>query len=405
MMKKTKINRRKFITDMSLKTIGAGFTISQFGRKSVWAETKKDVLTPAKRPDMEYRILGKTGLKVSAVGFGVMRLKEPSVLFKALDLGVNLFDTAHNYQNGNNEKMLGKVLKEYGRQKAIVVTKIHPFHMQRTLDKKFKMLETSELDKMMGECLTRLQSDYVDVLLVHNIMDTSWPMNEKVLTFLEKIKKEGKARFVGVSIHDPRYLVEVSDIIAKSNFYDVYLPWLNFKSPPEHLEAIKRTAKAGVGVYAMKTQAGGYSKGAGTGLTPHQAALRWVLQHDFISSTIPGMVNIEQLEENVASLEKKVGWNDRKKLHNYYQAVKNRYCVMCNGCSIPCDNPVDIHTINRAMMYYEGYGDFALAQSTYRQLTDVQNGLACLTCTAPTCRCINGIKLSQRATQAHVLFG
>ncbi|MBW2554122.1 MAG: aldo/keto reductase [Deltaproteobacteria bacterium] len=402
-MAKKEIDRREFITDFSIKLAGTGLLLNQIaacatsGGKSPAA--KKD-----KGTNMEYRTLGKTGLKVSAVSFGVMRLKEPAVLFKAFDLGINFFDTAHNYQNGNNEIMLGKAAKEYGRKKILIATKIHPFHLGQTSSGNFRLLERKAMDEMMEKSLKRLQTDYVDVLLIHNIMDTSWPLNETVVAFLEKLKKEGKARFVGISIHDPRYYVNVVDQVAKSPIYDVVLAWFNFKSDPEHMEALKRARKKNVGIIAMKTQAGGYEKGATASLSPQQAALKWVLDKDYVDCAIPGMVNNEQLLENVGVIGKKVSWSDRKVLHAYYNSVKQQYCIMCGKCFSTCSNNIDINAVNRALMYCEGYGDFEQGRRTYLALGKKESGLSCISCSSPTCHCFNGIKIAERMRHAHSLF-
>ena len=402
-MAKKEMDRREFITELGVKIAGTGLLLNQIAAKPACGE-KKPAAKQDKGPAMEYRILGKTGLKVSAVSFGVMRLKEPAVLYKALDLGVNFFDTAHDYQNGNNEIMLGKVLKEYGRKKAFIATKIHPFHMQKTLSQEFRMLERKAMDEMMEKSLKRLQTDYVDVLFIHNIMDTSWPLNETVVAFLEKLKKDGKARFVGVSIHDPRYYVDVVGQVAKSTIYDVILAWFNFKSVPEHIEALKKAKAKNLGVVAMKTQGGGYKKGATASLSPQQAALKWALDKDFVDCAIPGIVNNEQLLENVGVIGKKVGWSDRKVLHAYYNAVKQQYCIMCGRCVSTCVNNVNINTVNRALMYCEGYGDFEQGRQTYLALSTSECGLSCINCTSPTCHCLNGINIAERMRHAHTLF-
>jgi predicted aldo/keto reductase-like oxidoreductase len=397
------IDRREFITELSVKLAGTGLLLNQLGAKPAYGG-KKPAAKKDKGPDMEYRTLGKTGLKVSAVSFGVMRLKEPAVLFKSLDLGINHFDTAHNYQNGNNEIMLGKVAKEYGRKKLLITTKIHPFHMQKTLSQEFGLLERKEMDEMMDKSLKRLQTDYVDVLLMHNIMDKSWPLNETVVAFAESLKKSGKARFVGISIHDPRYYVDVADQVSKSPIYDVILAWFNFKSPPEHVEALKKAKEKNMGVIAMKSQAGGYQKGATAFLNPQQAALKWVLDTGFVDCAIPGMVNNEQLLENVGAIRKKVGWSDRKVLHSYYNAIKQQYCIMCGKCFSTCGSNVDINTVNRALMYCEGYRDFEQGRRTYLALSSRENGFSCINCTSPTCQCANGIKIAERMRYAHSLF-
>jgi predicted aldo/keto reductase-like oxidoreductase len=260
------------------------------------------------------------------------------------------------------------------------------------------------MDEMMDKSLKRLQTDYVDVLLMHNIMDKSWPLNETVAAFAESLKKSGKARFVGVSIHDPRYYVDVVDQVSKSPIYDVILAWFNFKSPPEHVEALKKAKEKNRGIIAMKSQAGGYQKGATASLNPQQAALKWVLDTGFVDCAIPGMVNNEQLLENVGVIGKKVGWSDRKVLHSYYNAIKQQYCIMCGKCFSTCGSNVDINTVNRALMYCEGYRDFEQGRRTYLALSSRENGFSCINCTSPTCQCANGIKIAERMRYAHSLF-
>jgi len=351
---------------------------------------------------MEYRTLGKTGLKVSAVSFGVMRLTDPAVLIQALESGVNYFDTAHGYQNGNNEKMLGEVLKGHGREKVLIATKIPPYHKRPS---GAVPRSAAEMEEMMDESLTRLKTDHVDVLHLHNIKDAQWPAQEEMMLFLERQKKSGKARFVGISFHvEGSLYVEIADEALKTGFYDVFLATLNFKSPPEHLEALRRARKQGVGVVAMKTQAGGYVAGEGLGGHPHQAALRWALDQDFVDCAIPGMVNREQLAENLSVIGRKTGWNEKKTLHGYYASVRDRYCVHCGACVGTCARNVQIPTIHRSLMYWEGYGDPQLARATYRELMPGENALACMDCASPTCRCDNGIAIGERMRHAHRAF-
>ncbi len=397
------INRRTFISELGVRLGGAGLFLSQLGVRPAFGATAESS-KKSKKYTMGYRPLGKTGLKVSEVSLGAMRLKEPAVMLKALDLGINFIDTAHSYQNGNNERMIGKVAKEYGREKMFIATKVHPFQLQKEVLEEFRLLAKKTLDEKMEESLKRLQTDYVDVLFIHNIMDQSWPQNQEVLAFLEKVKKEGKARFVGVSIHDPRCYVETIDQVLKAPIYDVILAWYNFKSPQEHGVALKEARQANLGIITMKTQAGGYRKGATDSVSPNQAALKWVLEKDFVDCAIPGMVNMEQLTENVGAAGKKVAWSDRKTLHAYYNSIKHQYCTMCGSCSKTCIMSVDINAVNRALMYCEGYGDFEQGHAAYRELNSRSNGFSCIECTSPSCHCINGIEIAKRMKHAHNLF-
>jgi len=337
------------------------------------------------------------------VSFGVMTLTDPAVLYKALDLGMNYFDTAWMYQSGRNEEMLGKVLKEYGRTKVFVATKIAPWYSVRAKEK-LPMEKPEKMEEKMAQSLKRLQTDYVDVLFLHNIVQPEWATYEPMLKFLAKMKKEGKARYVGISFHEGSTLVDVVNAGLKANCYDVFLAALNFKSPQEHCAALQKARKENIGVIAMKTQAGGYKDAYRGSLSPHQAALAWVLQKDFVDCAIPGMVNLEQVVENAGAVGKKLGWTERKLLNAYYNAIKDRYCLRCGKCLATCAHRPAVPTINRALMYYEGYGDAALARATYQTLDCAASALSCMTCRGQTCRCLNGINIAERMRYAHKLL-
>jgi uncharacterized protein len=400
-MREKKLTRRRFLKNLTLTCTYGTVGTHALAARRVWGKAHEKAGSKAS-PPMEYRTLGKTGLKVSALSFGVMRLTEPAVLFQALDMGINYFDTAHAYQNGNNEKMLGSVLKRYGRSKVFIATKILPYYKQ--FGNK-RLNSQKSMETMLEKSLRRLQTDYVDVLFLHSITDPGWPLNDGMLEFCEKMKKEGKARFVGISFHTTgQTYVDTVDQTVEAGFYDVFLATLNYKSPPAHIRALKRARQKGMGIIAMKTQAGGYKPESNISLNPHQAALKWVLDNPFVDCAIPGMVNRQQLTENVGVLGKKIGWSDRKTLAAYYDAVKDRYCLRCGSCTASCKNQVDISTIHRCLMYWEGYQDFDLGQATYRRLPSTENALACMGCTLPTCHCINGIKISERMRHAHIHF-
>lgn len=392
------LTRRQFLRDVGVTCATTGLIVSPLSAGvALGKEGPKETLDA--QPGMEYRPLGKTGLKVSAVSCGAMRLEDRSVLFEALERGVNYFDTAHVYQSGNNEKMLGGVLKEYGRDKAYVVTKVPPY--ERGIMGK-QLRDTATMESMLETSLQRLQTDYVDVLLLHNIANPDWPKNEDMMHFLARQKQAGKARFVGISFHaEGSTYVDIVNESLKTRFYDVFLATYNFKSPPEHTQALELARSKQVGIVAMKTQAGGYDRGVTGGLNPHQAALKWVLDKDFIDCAIPGMVNREQLSQNLAAVGKKAGWSDRKILDSYYAKIRDRYCVRCGECMSSCSAHVDIPSIHRSLTYWEGYGDLELARAAYRELSMEENARACMKCSAPTCRCANGIKIGERMRYAH----
>ena len=400
-MTEKRLTRRRFLRDLTATCTCGSLYVNSLTARHALGKTHKKYGSKS-TINMEYRTLGRTGLKVSALSFGVGRLSEPAVLFEALEMGINYFDTAHVYQSGNNEKMLGDVLKQYGRKKAFIATKILPYH--KRLGEKF-LNDQNSLETKMEESLRRLQTDYVDVLFLHDIQDPAWPAHDDMLSFCEKIKKAGKARFVGISFHSAgKVYVDTVDQALKTDFYDVFLAALNYKSPEVHIDAMKRARKKNVGIVAMKTQAGGYKQGSRESLNPHQAALKWVLDLKFVDCAISGMANRQQLAENSGVIGMKMGWSDRKTLAVYYDAVKDHYCLRCGACTSSCEKAVDIHTIHRSLMYWEGYRDFELGRTTYRELSSAENALACMNCSTRSCKCINGIKIPERMRYAHTTF-
>ncbi|MCP4713912.1 MAG: aldo/keto reductase [Deltaproteobacteria bacterium] len=388
------ITRRRFLQHTACGLAGTAVLGSVLSPGQGWGSPKAE--------PMLYRPLGKTGLQVSALGYGVMRLTEPAVLFQALDRGINYFDTAHTYQNGNNEKMLGRVLKEHGRKKVFIATKIPPFN--RLSGTKI-LASTASMERKFEESLRRLQTDYVDVLFLHAISDPAWPQNEQLLNFCRRLKQAGKARFVGISCHEAGKTYEqILENAMQAGIYDVFLVTLNFKSPPAHLELLKRVHKAGIGTVAMKTQAGGYAQKSGPGVTAHQAALAWALASGVADCAVPGMTNRRQLQDNAAALSLKISTREHVILHKYAALIQDRFCRRCGECLGTCRSGVAIPDINRALMYREGYSDHDLARNTYNEFSATENASQCLTCTDPSCRCTGDITLPARMRVAHNLL-
>ncbi len=313
-------------------------------------------------PPPQYRILGRTGLKVTAVAMGVMNCSDPAVLHRAYDLGVNLFDTAHSYMAGRNEEMVGKVFRDR-RDKILIQTKIG---LKPTERENRASVETS---------LRRLQTDYVDVLLWHAFQTTQEVSNPDAFEFMQKLKKEGKVRFHGFSTHD-----NVGPLLreaAKSTIHDVAEIAYNFTYSKELREAVGVAAESGIGVVAMKTQAGGYkSERIGT-LTPHQAALKIVLTNHSISTAIPGVKTIEQIDECVAVMGTQLSREDLHRLDQYGAYLHGRICTMCGGCIGECPQGVAHQDLLRVVMYRDGYQDSRLVQELFSDEDRMQQMKLC----------------------------
>lgn len=401
-MRYKQTDRRAFLKEGAAGAIGVSLAvISSMSPTHVWASTategkaeeaqgERTVEDLSEKPRVTYRTLGKTGMKVSMVSIGAMQITDVAVLHKALDLGINYIDTARGYQGGNNEKMVGQVLKTR-RKETYVATKIPLGDTPRYF---VQQMETS---------LKSLQTDYIDVLFLHNVRQRDQVMNQRAMEAFARFKKEGKTRFVGVSTHSNE--VEVVNAAVESKFWDVVLVKFNFESTASAKEALKKASAASLGVVAMKTQAGGYQHPDMGNLSPHQAALKWVLQYPYVHTTIPGMLTVQQVTENAKVMGSGMSWHDRKTLDRYARAIDKLYCRMCGACERTCPNQVAIPEVMRCMMYAEGYGDLPLGQAEYRSLPASASAVQCQNCTRCVAQCVNGLKIGQRMAYAHGLLG
>jgi predicted aldo/keto reductase-like oxidoreductase len=341
-------------------------------------------------PAPVYRTLGRTGLKITVVSFGAMLTPESEVIRAGLDQGINYIDTARRYMNGKNEGIVAQAIK--GRRDNIyLATKVRPASHTK-----------KEIFRDVEESLTELQTDYIDVIQLHNLTgkDKERAFIPEVREALVKLRQEGKVRFFGVTTHTDE--AEVVNAVASDpdHFFDTVLVKYNFTSGQDVKEAIARAAKAGIGVVAMKTQAGGYQAAALDGVSPHQAALKWALQDTNVTAAIPGMKDLAQLKENTGVMGLALTKQDEQILKRYGQAISPYYCRLCGGCEGSCSQGVAISDINRCLMYAEAYGSLDLAVETYREIPARASLQACLNCSECTASCVNGINIPAKLERA-----
>ncbi|HEX9933931.1 MAG TPA: aldo/keto reductase [bacterium] len=387
-MSNENIERRSFLS-RTVRSIAAAGLFAPIARLT--EASQSDSPTEGSRKTklkLEHRVLGKTDLKLTTVGYGAMRTRDEAVIHRALDLGINYLDTARSYMGGQNEVTVGNVLKKR-RKEVHVATKFAPGSVREILDS----VDTS---------LKCLQTDYVDVIQAHGLSHVEAIQAPDTLEALRRLKKEGKARFIGFTTHTNQ--TQLLKAAVPLGVYDMILVTYNFKSSPDLTAAIEEAAKAGIGIVAMKTQAGGYSEAQMGGMSPHQASLKWVLQNKGVASTIPSMVNYDQLNENVQAMGSKMGFLDRKTLHRYGEAIRTVYCRMCGECGGQCPFGVDVQEINRALMYLEGYGDAELAFQAFREIPAVAKPPVCRRCSECSVRCAHGLDLFAKMKKASSVF-
>jgi hypothetical protein len=344
-------------------------------------------------PKPVYRTLGRTGLKISVVSFGAMLTPEPEVLRIAFDNGLNYVDTARKYMDGRNEEIVAKALKGR-RDKVYVATKTLPG--SRSKDDIIRDVETS---------LRTLETDHIDVIQLHNLTDKERIFVPDTREALTTLKKQGKVRFCGVTTHKNETEVLNALVDDKDRFFDTCLVKYNFESPREVGEAIARAAKAGVGIIAMKTQAGGYRTEALGKVSPHQAALKWALQNANVTMAIPGMKDLAQLREDISVMGMPFQYADERILRKYHDAIAGFYCDLCGTCEGTCPRGVQISTVNRALMYAEGaYRDRGLAAATYREIPRADAAAACRECPVCVATCRRGLDIAAQMERARTLL-
>jgi uncharacterized protein len=332
---------------------------------------------------LEHRVLGRTGLQVTAVSLGCMVAPE-EVIAAAVDRGVNWLDTANGYKNGQNEGEVGRVLRGR-RDKAYISTKIR----SGTRETMQSQIDTS---------LTRLQTDYVDNLMIHDVRNRAQVFNETNMEVLQAAKQAGKTRFLGFSTHNG--MAETINAAVEAEIYDVILTSFNFSNAnPALLEAVTRAHGAGIGIIAMKTQLGDFPDPQG-GLTPHQAALKWVLENEHVTCAVPGTRDFQQLDQNLAVMGQRLGYFEGRELEKYVLATAELHCTDCGSCQGVCPNGVDVRDVRRCAMYLEGYRDPTLARESYRQLA--LNASPCVDCAQCEVTCTAGTALKPLLSRTHM---
>ena len=163
-------------------------------------------------------------------------------------------------------------------------------------------------------------------------------------------------------------------------------------------------AKSGIGVVAMKTQAGGYKANDMGGLNPHQAALKYVLMDHHVSVAIPGVTTIEQIEECVAVMGTALSKKDVDSLRKYQSHLQGRICTMCGGCIGACPHGVPHTDFLRVVMYRDGYKDDNLAKEVLHKGDALQKIKQCCACSSCAVICRRGLDIHSQIKAVGQMF-
>jgi hypothetical protein len=344
------------------------------------------------RGKITYRVLGKTGLKVSTVGYGAMITSDATVITRAADMGINYFDTSRGYSGGQNERMLAAGLGAK-RKDVFISSKCEAKDKAGCLAN----LETS---------LKELNTDHLDVWLLHKY-DTAASISDELVDALRTAKQQGKSRFIGVSTHD---LPAIVDRMIECKL-DVLQTLYSFASPATYGPAIEKLHKAGVGLVAMKVMAktapsrqpgpaGALAKSAN--FAP--AALKWVLKNPSIDTTVPSMTDTDQLEQNFQVMAEKFTDADAKLLTARLEEITPYFCRSCGECRGKCPKGLPVSDMVRFVMYADGYGQFGLGRENFLRLAAEHQAVRCGDCASCAVRCPHGVEVPQRLMRAQELF-
>ncbi len=397
MDKQREWNRREFIVKPIL---WAGAASVLGGTDLLLANPANEPLT---RPILQ-RKLGKTGLTMPVVSMGVMNADVPGLLRRAYELGIRHFDTAAGYQEGRNEQMVGRVIKEMGVRDEVMIATKQPAknRPQKVAEAKKRFIEGVE------SSLRRLQMDYVDILYYHGVDSVEDSRAEGPLEALQALKKDGKTRFVGISTHKTKDVVNEA---IRLNLFDVALVTLNYTMAHDEgiVSTIERAQKSGIGIVAMKTQAGGTVRPDAKlpktlPAVSQTALLKWVLNHDFVTTAIPGFSTYEHLEQDF-SVARNLTYTDEEErfLADKTFAVHAEFCQQCGECRGDCPKQADIPALMRSHMYAVQYGNTGMAREMLMSVA-VGRGLdACDGCESCMAACRNNVQIGRKIAQLKAL--
>ncbi len=366
---------------------------------------------------MQYRTLGKTGLKVSVIGFGTIKFPQISekqaseAINRALDLGINFIDTARNY--GDSEHKIGIAIKER-RDECYIATKTS----SRSYEGAMKDLEAS---------LRELQTDHIDLWQLHNVCDMQkWrevTAPGGALEAARQAKEEGKVDHIGISFH--RALDVMREAIKCGEFETIMVLYNPLDEENTGREIIPLAHKHNVGVIVMKPLSGGtlalslsdeereekHRSSNGEWFDPIvRGCLRYVISNPAVSTVIPGMRFTWEVEENVKAADMPPMTEEEKdalireigKLRKTYKYSQE--CLRCGYCLKVCPQNIQIPEVFRAVYVYKGYPEETrhMGIEIYKALDPSPE--ECIECRSCVEECPAGIDIPERLKEAVEFF-
>ena len=439
---KTSVSRRRFL-------LAGGAAAAASGLPGIARADEEQEKPKIKR----YRTLGRTGFEVSDISIGGAG-KEANLYRYAYDHGINYFDTAESYGNGDNERTIGEALQHMDRKKVFITTK---------LELKDTDTQQTILDRF-GKCQERLRTDYVDALYIHSAPTVSILDNAAFHGAVKLLKADGRLRFAGVSNHGPRAedeesMDKVLVAAAEDGRFDLMLIAYSFMNRDKGDKVLAACKKNNVGTTAMKTAPGSVkmdpldpdnpserwakyiasqieagekredvireiqdyiAKSEKTfaeakpfmekhGVTDREnlrmAAVQWVLSNPDMQTTCLRLTDFDTIDRFLRLSGTKMARAQVLALDHYGVAASNLYCRhACTECSGTCPQAVPVSTVMRYAYYFTEQAREKHAMSKYRGL-GYGDVLPCDSCSGPCAgACPFGVNIKANLLAAHSLL-
>ncbi|MDR1571034.1 MAG: aldo/keto reductase [Clostridiales Family XIII bacterium] len=376
---------------------------------------------------MNYRTFGKTGEKISLLGFGAMRLpvigrdqtqidvdETSAMIRRAIDAGVNYVDTAYVYHGGNSEVAVGKALKDGYREKVLLADK-YPVWLTDSKEK---------VSELLDEQLKRLDTDVIDMYLIHDLSYSKWDIVKKydVISIFEEKVREGKIKHIGFSFHDELPLFKEIIDYYDWDFCQIQLNYMDVAFQAG-VEGLKYAAAKGIPVIVMEPLKGGKLtdtipesveklwREAPVKRSPAEWAFRWVADFPEVMTILSGMSDMRQVEENLDILSR-VDANalsdDEKGLIEAVSAEYNRLirhsCTSCRYC-MPCPNEIEIPYVIGCRNEWELYNHNKKIKSQFKFFYPGKNfPSSCIKCGVCEEKCPQHLAVMQAMDEAAAIF-
>ncbi|MBN2070126.1 MAG: aldo/keto reductase [Candidatus Krumholzibacteriota bacterium] len=348
--------------------------------------------------DLVCRKLGKTGIELPIISMGTGDTNDPGLVRAALDAGVKLLATSQYYGNGQNEKMVADVVKERGRDSALIMTSTNPENFNHKEGVFNDGARVEPFINRFEESLARIGSP-IDIFLLPFMAKRESVFYEPYLNAMENFKKQGKTRFIGIATHSHEDEAVRAAVDAK--IYDVALVAYNFRknNRAEIDESIAYASKKGLGIIAMKTMAGAYWDEKRKEPINSDAALKWVLQNENIHTSVPGVMTFEELRKDIA-LMSDLSMSESEKADLKLSLHENQdgpFCQQCGSCVSQCRKSLDIPTLMRSHMYAYGYRNLSHARQTLEPALKTAD--PCAGCSDCPVSCVIGHDVRSKITR------